>query len=50
MNTHSAHTSGNPRDRVITVSLVILCQIVHGISFSAMPLLLPMPRVAHRWA
>ena len=44
MNTHSAHTSGNPRDRVITVSLVILCQIVHGISFSAMPLLLPLIR------
>jgi sugar phosphate permease len=28
----------------ITVALVILCQIVHGISFSAMPLLLPLIR------
>ncbi len=28
----------------ITVSLVILCQLVHGISFSAMPLLLPLIR------
>ena len=34
----------NPRDRILTVSLVILCQIVHGISFSAMPLLLPLIR------
>jgi sugar phosphate permease len=32
------------RDRIFTVSLVILCQVVHGISFSAMPLLLPLIR------
>lgn len=38
------HASPQPRDRVFTVSLVILCQVVHGISFSAMPLLLPLIR------
>lgn len=32
------------RDGVTTVTLVILCQLVHGISFSAMPLLLPLIR------
>lgn len=32
------------RDGVTTVTLVVLCQLVHGISFSAMPLLLPLIR------
>lgn len=32
------------RDGVITVTLVVLCQLVHGITFSAMPLLLPLIR------
>lgn len=32
------------RDGTTTVALVILCQLVHGISFSAMPLLLPLIR------
>lgn len=36
--------SPHQRDRILTVSLVILCQVVHGISFSAMPLLLPLIR------
>ena len=33
-------TTGMSRDGTITVTLVILCQLIHGISFSAMPLLL----------
>lgn len=33
-----------PRDGVTTVSLVVFCQIVHGITFSAIPLLLPLIR------
>lgn len=32
------------RDGVTTVTLVVLCQLVHGITFSAMPLLLPLIR------
>lgn len=32
------------RDGVNTVALVVLCQITHGITFSAMPLLLPLIR------
>ncbi len=32
------------REGRTTVALVILCQVVHGISFSAMPLLLPLIR------
>ncbi len=38
------HAPPQHGDRVLTVSLVILCQVVHGISFSAMPLLLPLIR------
>ena len=30
------------RDGITTVTLVIFCQLIHGISFSAMPLLLPL--------
>ena len=44
MNTASDHAPAQHRDRILTVSLVILCQVVHGISFSAMPLLLPLIR------
>ncbi|MEY4599302.1 MAG: hypothetical protein RLZZ445_2099, partial [Pseudomonadota bacterium] len=44
MNYPNSLPRANPRDRILTVSLVILCQIVHGISFSAMPLLLPLIR------
>ena len=44
MNNANSLPPANPRDRILTVSLVILCQIVHGISFSAMPLLLPLIR------
>jgi sugar phosphate permease len=44
MNNANSLPPENPRDRILTVSLVILCQIVHGISFSAMPLLLPLIR------
>jgi len=44
MNSSSDQTPEQPRDRILTVSLVILCQVVHGISFSAMPLLLPLIR------
>jgi len=44
MNSPSDHPPAQPRDRILTVSLVILCQVVHGISFSAMPLLLPLIR------
>jgi sugar phosphate permease len=33
-----------PRDGVKTVTLVVLCQVVHGITFSAIPLLLPLIR------
>ena len=44
MNSTSDQTPEQPRDRILTVSLVILCQVVHGISFSAMPLLLPLIR------
>ena len=32
------------RDRVTTVSLVVFCQVVHGLTFSAIPLLLPLIR------
>lgn len=32
------------RDGVNTVTLVVICQIVHGITFSAIPLLLPLIR------
>lgn len=32
------------RDGVNTVTLVVLCQLVHGITFSAIPLLLPLIR------
>jgi sugar phosphate permease len=32
------------RDGVTTVTLVVLCQLVHGITYSAMPLLLPLIR------
>lgn len=32
------------RDGINTVTLVVLCQIAHGITFSAMPLLLPLIR------
>jgi len=44
MNSTSDPAPAQPRDRILTVSLVILCQVVHGISFSAMPLLLPLIR------
>ncbi len=37
-------TAGMSRDGKTTVTLVILCQLVHGISFSAIPLLLPLIR------
>jgi sugar phosphate permease len=36
---HSPYHEGR-----LTVALVVLCQLVHGISFSAMPLLLPLIR------
>ncbi|MBX3664580.1 MAG: MFS transporter [Burkholderiales bacterium] len=36
---HGPYREGRP-----TVALVVLCQLVHGISFSAMPLLLPLIR------
>jgi ACS family D-galactonate transporter-like MFS transporter len=32
------------RDRVNTVALVVFCQVVHGLTFSAIPLLLPLIR------
>jgi predicted MFS family arabinose efflux permease len=32
------------REGRLTIALVVLCQLVHGISFSAMPLLLPLIR------
>lgn len=35
---------GPYREGRLTVALVVLCQLVHGISFSAMPLLLPLIR------
>ena len=35
---------GMSRDGINTVALVVLCQITHGITFSAMPLLLPLIR------
>lgn len=41
---HPEHRPAISREGRITVTLVILCQIVHGISFSAMPLLLPLIR------
>ena len=44
MSSTTHYTTASPRDRILTVSLVIFCQIVHGISFSAMPLLLPLIR------
>jgi len=37
-------TGATPRDGVNTVALVVLCQLVHGITFSAIPLLLPLIR------
>jgi len=39
-----AATGAMHRDGVNTVALVVLCQIVHGITFSAIPLLLPLIR------
>lgn len=33
------------RDGATTVTLVVLCQLIHGITFSAIPLLLPLIRV-----
>jgi len=38
------HTSGVNRDSATTVVLVVLCQLVHGLTFSAIPLLLPLIR------
>jgi len=32
------------RDRINTVALVVFCQVVHGLTFSAIPLLLPLIR------
>ena len=32
------------RDGVNTVALVVFCQVVHGLTFSAIPLLLPLIR------
>lgn len=36
--------NGMPREGVTTVSLVVLCQIVHGTTFAAIPLFLPLIR------
>ena len=44
MDTASAPTHPTRRDGITTVTLVVLCQLVHGITFSAMPLLLPLIR------
>ena len=43
---HPQHVSapGMGRDGATTVTLVVLCQLVHGITFSAIPLLLPLIR------
>ena len=40
----SASATTMSRDGRITVTLVTLCQLVHGITFSAIPLLLPLIR------
>lgn len=44
MTAPPASSAHDYRDGRLTVALVILCQVVHGISFSAMPLLLPLIR------
>ena len=40
----TAATGAMNRDRFITVALVVFCQVVHGLTFSAIPLLLPLIR------
>lgn len=44
MTIRSESLHGPYREGRLTVALVVLCQLVHGISFSAMPLLLPLIR------
>lgn len=44
MSNAAAPAARMSRDGINTVTLVVLCQIAHGITFSAMPLLLPLIR------